>query len=171
MVAHEVRLPSGALDVFEVDESIPFAVAVLVHDPTTDTLLLARQYRYAIDRQILDLPGGAGGVGEDPEAAARRECEEELGLVPERLLPLHTFYPNPGRAAWPVHLFFADGTCVGAADVGDEAEQVELARMTIAEVDALIAARQIVDPSLLNARTMAAVLGLLPPITGRLASA
>jgi 8-oxo-dGTP pyrophosphatase MutT (NUDIX family) len=167
IVAHEVRLPSGAPDVFEVDESIPFAVAVLVHDRASDALLLAKQYRYAIGRWIVDLPGGAGEVGELPEAAARRECEEELGLVPETLSPLHTFYPNPGRAAWPVHLFFADVTRAGTAAVDDETEQVELARMTPAEVDALIAAGEIVDPSLLVARTMAAVRGLLPAIAFR----
>jgi 8-oxo-dGTP pyrophosphatase MutT (NUDIX family) len=167
IVAHEVRLPSGALDVFEVDESIPFAVAVLVHDRATDALLLARQYRYAIDQWIFDLPGGAGGDGEVPEAAARRECEEELGLVPQRLVPLHTFFPNPGRAAWPVHLFFADATRAGTAETGDEAEQVKLARLKVAEVDALIAAGRIVDPSLLIARMMAALHGLLPSVAGR----
>ncbi|MFD1721855.1 NUDIX hydrolase [Amnibacterium endophyticum] len=166
IVSHEVRLPSGAHDSFEVDESIPFAVAVLLQDRATEALLLTRQYRYPIDRWIFDLPGGAGEVGEAPEAAARRECEEELGLIPQTMSPLHTFFPNPGRAAWPVHLFFVDTTRPGTAATADEAEQVELAHVSVAELDRLVVAGTIVDPSLLIARTMAAATGLLPPVAG-----
>lgn len=162
VVRHEVVLPSGARDSFEVDESVPFAVAVLVLDG--DELLLAEQYRYPIDRWILDLPGGAGEVGETPEEAARRECEEELGFVPEGLIPLHAFFPNPGRAAWPVHLFLARGTSPGVAAGGDEAEQVRLVSLRVEELDGRIADGVIVDPSLLIARAMAGLLGHLPPL-------
>lgn len=162
VVRHEVELPSGARDSFEVDESVPFAVAVLVQEG--QALLLAEQYRYPIDRWILDLPGGAGEVGETPEGAARRECEEELGLVPEVLVRLHTFYPNPGRAAWPVHLFFGSGVRRGALKDDDEAEQVQPARVSTAELDARIARGEVVDPSLLIARMMAGLLGHLPPL-------
>lgn len=164
IVRHDVELPSGAHTTFEVDESVPFAVAVLVRQE--GELLLAEQYRYPIDRWILDLPGGAGERSETPEQAARRECEEELGLVPDELVGLHTFFPNPGRAAWPVHLFFAETTRTGLSEVDDESEQVHLARLTIQELDARITRGSVVDPSLLIARTMAAVLGYLPPITG-----
>lgn len=80
------------------------------------------------------------------------------------LAPLHVFFPNPGRAAWPVHLFYADAFGSGSPERGDEAEQVELVRVPVAELDRLIAVGGVVDPSLLIARTMAAATGLLPPV-------
>lgn len=163
IVLHDVRLPSGALTSYEVDESVPFAVAVLLQQ--NGELLLARQYRYPIDRWILDLPGGAGEPGETPEQAARRECEEEFGLVPDDLLELHTFFPDPGRAAWPVHLYFARATTAGRRRSDDESEQVRLIRLTCRDLDSRVAAGVVVDPSLLIARAMAAVRGWLPPIT------
>ena len=48
-------------------------------------VVLIRQYRYALDRWIWELPAGSLDEGEDPVAAAARECEEEIGLVPERV--------------------------------------------------------------------------------------
>lgn len=164
LVDHTVVLGDGSRSSYEVDESIPFAVATLVIDG--EDVVLTRQYRYPLGRWIYDLPGGAGDAGETPDAAASRELEEELGLIPHQLIPLHTFFLNPGRAAWPVHLFFCDaGTAEGKVDASDPAEQVQLARMTLGELDAAIGRGEIVDASLLVARASAAARGLLPPLT------
>ncbi|KJL21576.1 NUDIX hydrolase [Microbacterium azadirachtae] len=158
----EVQLPTGERTTFEVDRSVPFTVAVLVQDGAD--LLLARQYRYPIDRWILDLPGGAAEFGEVPEQAARRELEEELGLVATELIPLHRFFANPGRSVWATHLFFATGVRPGRAPIDDPSERVELARIPRVDFDQLLVEGEITDPTLLIARTMAAVKGLLPPI-------
>ncbi|MBS1907112.1 MAG: NUDIX hydrolase [Actinobacteria bacterium] len=160
--ADEVVLPSGERTTFEVDRSVPFAVATLVRDGAD--VLLARQYRYPVDRWILDLPGGGGAFGETPEQAARRELEEELGIVVAELVPLHTFFANPGRSVWATHLFLASGVRPGQAVTDDPAEQVQPVRMPLPELDRLIADGEIRDPSVLIARTMAAAKGLLPPI-------
>ena len=166
LVEHTVILGDGTRSCYEVDESIPFAVATLVID--SEHVILTRQYRYPLDRWIYDLPGGAGGENETPEEAARRELEEEIGLIPNALIPLHTFFVNPGRAAWPVHLFLCDaGTAAGTVDASDPAEQVQHARIKLDELDAAIASGEIVDPSLIVARACAAARGLLPPLTLR----
>lgn len=163
LIDHTVVLADGTRTSYEVDESIPFAVATLVVDD--EYVVLTRQYRYPLDRWIYDLPGGAGGENETPEGAARRELEEELGLIPNMLIPLHTFYVNPGRAAWPVHLFLcAAGAAAGSVDTSDPAEQVRQARIELRELDAAIAGGEIVDPSLIVARACAAARGLLPPL-------
>ncbi|MBT2517165.1 NUDIX hydrolase [Streptomyces sp. ISL-90] len=95
LVDHEVLLPDGSRSHFEVDESVPFSVATLVIDGAD--VLLSRQYRYPLDRWIYDLPGGGGHVGEEPIHAARRELEEELGVVPDDLRHLHTFSITPAE--------------------------------------------------------------------------
>lgn len=164
IVEHTVVIDDGIRARYEVDESVPFAVATLVVDG--QDVILTRQYRYPLDRWIHDLPGGAGESGETPESAARRELEEELGLIPQELIPLHTFAMNPGRAAWPVHLFLCtDGAREAEVDLSDPAEQVRRARMTIGALDAAIASGEIVDPSLIIARACAAAKGLLPPLS------
>ncbi|WP_345751976.1 NUDIX hydrolase [Microbacterium rhizophilus] len=163
LVDHAVRLPDGTQTSYEVDESIPFAVATLVVDG--DHVLLARQYRYPLRRWIYDLPGGAGHESEEPVEAARRELEEELGIIADDLRPLHTFFINPGRTAWPVHLMIATaGVRVGQADLSDPSEQVRLVRVALTELDGLIARGEIVDPALIVARAVGAASGVLPPL-------
>ena len=163
LVDHVVTLADGSQSHYEVDESIPFAVATLVLDD--GAVLLTRQYRFPINRWIYDLPGGAGAADEIPAAAARRELEEELGLIPNDLALLHTFFLNPGRSAWPVHVFVCDtGTRLGTADRSDPAEQVQLVRMSVSDLDAAIVTGEIVDPALIVARAAAAASGHLPPL-------
>lgn len=162
---HAVIFGDGSRSHYEVDESIPFAVATLVIDD--GAVLLTRQYRYPINRWIYDLPGGAGVEDEMPAEAASRELEEELGLIPDDLVLLHTFFVNPGRSAWPVHVFVCDtGTRKGTPDCSDPSEQVQLVRMSIGDLDTAtaIANGKIVDPALIVARAAAASSGHLPPL-------
>ena len=161
---HSIELPNGDRSLFEVDESIPFAVAVLLAD-SSGMLQITRQYRYPIDQWIYDLPGGGGNVGEEPRAAARRECLEEIGMIPIGLEHLHTFYSNPGRSAWPVHLYFTRAADSGEANKSDPTEQVHTTSMTVEELDSLIRNGAIVDPSLLIARIYAGLHGLLPTLS------
>ncbi|MDY0827754.1 NUDIX hydrolase [Microbacterium sp. BG28] len=163
LVDHTVLLPDGSQSSYEVDESVPFSVATLVVDGAD--VLLSRQYRYAIDRWIYDLPGGGGQADEDPRTAAQRELEEELGIVPDDLRHLHTFFMNPGRAAWPTHLFISTaGFTWARPDASDPAEQVRLVRMRLVELDALISRGLVVDPPLIVARALGAATGYLPPL-------
>ena len=163
LMDHAVMFADGSRSHYEVDESIPFAVATLVIDD--GAVLLTRQYRYPINRWIYDLPGGAGAEDEMPAEAASRELEEELGLVPNDLALLHTFFVNPGRSAWPVHVFVCDaGTRKGTPDRSDPSEQVQLVRMSVSDLDTAIANGEIVDPALIVARAAAAARGYLPPL-------
>ena len=94
IVSDRVRLPNGRETTLEVVRHQPSVILIPMPDP--DHVVLVRQYRHAIGRWIWELPAGTLEPGEDMEAAARRECAEEVGLHPERIEQAGAFYPTPG---------------------------------------------------------------------------
>lgn len=84
------------------------AVAVV---PVTadDDVILVRQYREAIRRNLLEVPAGVLDVpGEEPESAAIREVEEETDLKVRAIRPLHPIHTSPGFVDEAIHLFLAE---------------------------------------------------------------
>ena len=89
-----VKMPNGrtvTVDVVRHSRSV-----VLVPVPEPGKLILVRQYRYAVNAFLWELPAGSVDQGESPEEAARRECHEEIGLVPSTTVRLGAMYPTPG---------------------------------------------------------------------------
>src|SRR5688500_6522585 len=82
---------------------------VIVPVTGANEILLVRQYRHAIGRWAWELPAGSLKPGEDVEAAAIRECHEEIGLVPDRVEPLGAFFPTPGYCDEEMNFYRADG--------------------------------------------------------------
>ena len=72
-------------------------------------VVLVRQYRYAVDAFVWELPAGRRDPGETPEEGARRELEEEVGLRAGTLEPLLVFWTTPGFCDEVMHLFRATG--------------------------------------------------------------
>jgi ADP-ribose pyrophosphatase len=84
-------------------------------------IVLVRQYRYAVDAEVWELPAGRIDPGETPEAGARREMEEEVGLRAEAMEPLIAFFTTPGFCDEQIHVFRASGlTEVPARPEADE---------------------------------------------------
>ena len=69
---------------------------VLLPMTAPDRILLVRQYRYVVDRWLWELPAGTLEVNESPEAAALRECHEEVGKIAGKAKKLSSFFPSPG---------------------------------------------------------------------------
>jgi ADP-ribose pyrophosphatase len=69
---------------------------VLVPMADDGRVLLVRQYRHPAGEWLWELPAGSVDAGETPEGAARRECQEELGLMAGSLQPLGTLFALPG---------------------------------------------------------------------------
>lgn len=72
-----------------------------------DSVLLVKQHRISIGREIPEIPAGRIDEGEDPETAARRELEEELGYAAGRLVRGSSFYSSVGFLDEIIHLFMA----------------------------------------------------------------
>ena len=93
-IAIVVRMPNGrdvTVDVIRHARSV-----VLLPIPEPGHVILIRQYRYPVNRWLWELPAGSVDEGEEPDAAARRECHEEIGQVPDTIVRLAALYPTPG---------------------------------------------------------------------------
>jgi len=119
-----VVLPDGRQAIRDIVRP-PDAVAVVPIDDT-GRIHLVRQYRPAIRRAIYEIPAGIIDPGERPATTARRECEEEIGLRPRRLLKLSTFYSAVGFSTGSIQLFLAQGLVVGRAGHRDATEFLQV---------------------------------------------
>lgn len=111
-----VRFPDGSRGELEIIRH-PGAAAVvpLASDPAgpDPTLLLLRQYRYAVGGTLWEIPAGRLEPGEEPAECARRELREEAGVVAGRLERLTTIWTTPGFTDEAIHLFWAADLTVG----------------------------------------------------------
>jgi ADP-ribose pyrophosphatase len=131
----EVEEPGGIRGRREVVRQRGSVAALPVHEDGRMTLV--RQYRYAVDAHVWELPAGRRDAGETPEEGARRELEEEVGLSPRTLEPLATFWTTPGFCDEVMHLFRATGLeTVPARPEADEC--IEAASFALADVEAMI---------------------------------
>src|ERR1700688_4086338 len=78
-----IRLPNGKQMQADIIRHRPSVV--LLPMQSDGRVVLIKQYRPALNRDLWELPAGGIESGEAPEAAAARECEEEIGLVPTRV--------------------------------------------------------------------------------------
>ena len=129
-----VQFPNGTTGELEMIRH-PGASAVLpyVSDPTGSDpqILLLRQYRYAADEYLYEVPAGRLDRGEEPIDCARRELKEETGCTAERIIPMTTIYTTPGFTDERIHLFRAEGLTMGAtAHEPDEHIEVETIPMS-----------------------------------------
>jgi len=70
-------------------------------------IVLIRQYRYAVDSYLFELPAGTIETGESPLACAKREIIEETGYRAGKIKKLLDFHPSPGILTEQMHLFLA----------------------------------------------------------------
>jgi ADP-ribose pyrophosphatase len=147
VAADRVRLPNGNEATMEVVRHV--GSVVLLPMPDEDHIVLVKQYRYAIDRWIWELPAGCLNPGEEPAAAASRECQEETGFVPTRLERLAGFYPTPGYCDEFMHFFRLTGlsTPGAGAPVAHQDEDEDLRPRTFAvdQVRRMIRSGEILD--------------------------
>ncbi len=150
-----VTLPSGHIIDMEIVRH-PGSV-VLLPVPEPGQIILIRQYRYAIDRWIWELPAGTLKPGEDPVAAAARECEEEIGLAPGRVTRLGGYFPTPGFCDEEMVYCRCEDLQPPAPDSTvrkDEDEDIEPRTFTVADARELIATGEIVDLKTLAGLTL-----------------
>jgi ADP-ribose pyrophosphatase len=111
-----VRFPDGSVGELEmIRHSGASAIVPFLSDPRGEDpqVLMIRQYRYAADGYLYEIPAGRLDKGENPRDCAARELKEETGCTAERFDHLLTIYTTPGFTDEKIHLFLATGLVAG----------------------------------------------------------
>lgn len=143
----QVRFPDGHVGEQEIIRHSGASVIVpFLSDPHGDDpqLLLIRQYRYAGNSYLYELPAGRPNPGETPRECAARELREETGCVAAHLEPLLDAYTTPGFTDERLHLFVAHGI-THQETAFDADEYVEAFPVTMSRALAMIRGGEIED--------------------------
>lgn len=107
-------------------------------------IIMERQYRKALEREVLEVPAGKIDPGEDPLVAAVREIREETGWVPGDTRLLTVFNPSCGYAQEMIHVYIMKNLTPAEKEL-DEDEDIDILYYTADELIEMIMANKIVD--------------------------
>jgi ADP-ribose pyrophosphatase len=119
--------------------------AVAILPVVGDDCYLLRQYRFAVDDYIYEAPAGTIDEGEEPHETAYRELIEETGMKAETFVPKGWIYPSPGYTNERIWLYLAEGLSPCSDYQMDDDEVIEVVRVPVGDVKAMIADGRIVD--------------------------
>jgi len=131
-------------------------VAVVRHPPSVvlipvrgdGRVILIQQYRPTVERVLWELPAGSVDHGEEADAAAARECEEEIGLRPRTVKRIRGLFPTPGFCDEELIFYRVSDLESPPADSPhkpDEDEDIRAQPFTVAEARAMVDRGDIID--------------------------
>lgn len=129
------------------------AAAILLVDPARDTVLLVRQFRYAVhangdDAFLLEACAGLLD-GDDPLTCAAREALEETGHAPRAIRSAGAIYASPGSVKERTSLFIGEYGVDTSRSAGGgleaEGEEIEVVELAFPQALAMIADGRIID--------------------------
>lgn len=137
-----VELPNGKTSIREkVEHNGGVCVAPIT---ANNELIFVRQFRYAYDTVLLELPAGKLEKGEDPFEAGKRELEEETGFVAGKYYDLGKFYPTPGYCGEIIYLYAASQLSSTHMHL-DEDEYLEVEKIPLDKAVDMVLAGEIPD--------------------------
>jgi len=137
-----VQMPSGretAREIVEHDD----CVAIIAID-AENSVLLVRQFRKPIEKELLEIPAGGIDSGEDAVAAVRRELQEETGYLPGKVEKLGGFYSAPGYCTEYLYLYLATDLTPSQL-YAEDTENIRLIRVPVSQIPELITSGRICD--------------------------
>lgn len=139
----QIEYNSGNLGVREVAVHHGGAVVVPVKDD--GKIVLVTQYRYPLDKILLELPAGKLEEGEDPMLCAKRELEEETGYRSDSIEKLGSIYTTPGFCTEELHIYIARNLKEGEYSREEGEYGMEVKEYTMEELDKLVSAGHLQD--------------------------
>ncbi len=108
-------------------------VVIVVPFLDEETLVMIKQYRYPLDKVMLEFPAGHVEKGESPLATVKRELREETGYSAKKVEHIYDYHPSVSKSRQMVRVYSATGLVAGKTD-HDSTEDIDV---EIVRVDAL----------------------------------
>jgi ADP-ribose pyrophosphatase len=137
----KVLLPDGSTSTREIVEHNGGVAVVAIRN---GKLLLVKQFRKPLEKEIIEIPAGKLNKNEDPFKCALREMEEETGLIPVNLQFLTSIYTAPGFCSEKLFIYLAEEFMEGTIN-RDEDEFMDVIEVEIPEVISMIKNGDICD--------------------------
>lgn len=118
--------------------------AVIIGLTKSGKMLMVRQYRKAVERDVFEVPAGKIDPGEDPKETARRELEEETGYKSNDVKFLTKFYPSVGYDKEVLYLYIARDL-VKTQTHFDKDEAIEIEEWEIQDLYEMVMSGEIED--------------------------
>jgi ADP-ribose pyrophosphatase len=139
----EIEYASGNIGIREVAIHPGGAVVVPVKDD--GKIILVKQFRYPLQKTLIELPAGKLDKGEDPLICATRELEEETGYRAKEIKKLGEIYTAPGYCTEVLHIYFAGGLIPGNHNREEGEMGMEILELSVQEIESLILSGKITD--------------------------
>jgi ADP-ribose pyrophosphatase len=128
---YQVLNPAGNPGIYGVVRFASYAICVVPVDDAGYTWLVG-QYRFPLDVYSWEIPEGGGHKDIDPDISARRELQEETGLIAEHMTCIGTYQVSNSCTDEIAYLFMATGLTEGPS-MPEETEDLRLQRIPITE--------------------------------------
>jgi len=139
--AGNVMLDNGKLAYREV---ITHSGGVVIVPVLGSDVILIRQFRIALEKEVLELPAGKLEVDEPPLQCAQRELEEEIGYKAERMTLASEYYSSVGYANEKAYVFLAFDLQKTEQRL-EEDERIVVEKYPISEIKTMLKERIIED--------------------------
>lgn len=145
-----VEMPNKGYQKREIIEHKGAVAIVAITDD--NKIVLVKQYRKAVEKELYELPAGKIEIGETPLDCAYRELKEETGYSANSMKLIHKYYPTPGFSNQLVFIYLAKDLIPGEKQL-EEDEFLE-----VYEVDLETAYKMVYENEICDSKT---VIGLL----------
>lgn len=135
-----VQTPKGKTLHYTHYRSSDVVIVVPFIDP--QHLVMIRQYRYPLDRILLEFPAGHVEKSESPLATARRELQEETGYKARRIEHVYDYHPSVSKSKQTVHVFRATDLEVGKTD-HDSTEDIRVQVVKVRDLEKMVRMKKV----------------------------
>ena len=139
----KIKYESGNEGVREV--AVHNGGAVILPLTKDGKIILVKQYRYPLDKVLLELPAGKLDPGEDPLTAATRELKEETGYTSDSVTKLGAICTTPGFCTEILHIYLAKDLVQGNHEREEGEYGMEVHEYSLDEIHNMITNGEIVD--------------------------
>jgi len=162
---HTGRVFTLAVDNVTLSNGITIDIDVIRHPGAAaivplmskSSVILIKQYRYAVGGYIWEIPAGTLNPGESPIECAKRELVEETGYSSDKLEKLTEIVPVPGYSDERIHIYLATGL-VKAVQNLDRDEMLNVHEINMDDALKMIAKGEIIDSKTISGLYLASIM-------------